>query len=659
MVMAEASNTQAPNKAGAFGFLGPETQLSRAIAAFDWSTTTLGPIENWAPEFRTTLGLMMGSDYPAALWWGPDLYLVHNELYQTVLLRERGASFGKTFSTIWPELDDVVRPQFEKVMSTGRGMNWENQRIDMIRGDRLAETYWNYSFTPVLGSAGQVIGIFNGAREVTDTMLEARVNAMLVDIDASALASVSVERMIATTARAVGEHLSVQRAGFAEFDHDLKRLIVHPWWTDGSLRDTAGVLDGGIFTSATSGLNAGQTLVAQNVFDDARFANTKSLDHFRQTGVSAIVIVPVHAGGVASGGLFVQSETPRAWSTLDIRIVEAATVRLWQSMKSARVETARRETEARYRLIFEQANDIIFTADIDQVITDCNMAGAQAMGLPHEAIIGRSIADFVSPDDFRQTTSMLRQKIDHGGNTRHEVTVIGRDGRKMLWENNSTLIIDHDASPIGLLSISRDVTERRAFDERRELLIHELNHRVKNTLALVQAIALQTFPSGSEETAKRDKFIQRLGTLASAHDLLTREQWEGVTLADIVRWTADTLDRGEYRFAAGGPELRLAPKAAVALTMALHELGTNALKYGALSVPEGRVDLIWQRVEDRLIIEWRERGGAHVTKPTHQGFGSRMIERVLASDLGGRVILDFAPMGLNCIIDAPTKGNLA
>jgi two-component sensor histidine kinase len=179
---------------------------------------------------------------------------------------------------------------------------------------------------------------------------------------------------------------------------------------------------------------------------------------------------------------------------------------------------------------------------------------------------------------------------------------------------------------------------------------------VKNTLALVQAIAHQSFGSGADTATAQDNFIARIRMLADAHDLLTREQWEGVTLAELVRAATAPLEAG--RVDLDGPALVVTPKAAVALAMALHELGTNAVKYGALSTPEGRIAISWATDGDRLRLDWRERGGPPVIISDRRGFGVRMIERALASDLGGRVKVDFDAGGVHCAIDAPRKGNV-
>jgi two-component sensor histidine kinase len=208
-------------------------------------------------------------------------------------------------------------------------------------------------------------------------------------------------------------------------------------------------------------------------------------------------------------------------------------------------------------------------------------------------------------------------------------------------------------------AIARDVAERSwaAVEQARAeqhqlLLINELNHRVKNTLASVQGIAFQTLRGEVSLTEARARFEARLMALSGAHNLLTEENWGGASLERVVRDSIEHLGGESSRFDVEGEPLRLAPRAALALAMALHELGTNAAKYGALSVESGRVSIGWTQDEDRLRLLWQESGGPPVERPSRRGFGSRLIERGLAADLGGTAALRFDPEGLRCDIEA-------
>ncbi|HEX8570984.1 MAG TPA: PAS domain-containing protein [Caulobacteraceae bacterium] len=203
-----------------------------------------------------------------------------------------------------------------------------------------------------------------------------------------------------------------------------------------------------------------------------------------------------------------------------------------------------------------------------------------------------------------------------------------------------------------------DVTDQRQAEQRRRLLTDELNHRVKNTLAIVQALSVQTFREDTSSAEARARFESRLGALSTAHDLLTEENWEGASLQQVVQSALSgpfAPERAD-RLVIEGPDHRLTPKTAVSLAMALHELGANASKHGAWSGPEGRVRVGWTLafVPDgrRIELRWEESGGPEVRPPSRRGFGSRLVGRGLAAELGGEVALDYAPAGVVCTISA-------
>ena len=201
------------------------------------------------------------------------------------------------------------------------------------------------------------------------------------------------------------------------------------------------------------------------------------------------------------------------------------------------------------------------------------------------------------------------------------------------------------------------VIERKRTEEHQRLLVNELNHRVKNTLALVQSLAAQTFKDGTADASARKAFDSRLAALAGAHDVLTDQHWEGASLHQVIEKTGLGCGADPQRVRVEGADISFPPKTAVSLAMALHELCTNAVKYGALSNASGSVaiscNVINSGTVPRLLISWREEGGPPVSVPERRGFGSRMIERALASELGGSAKLEFLPNGLLCTIEAP------
>jgi len=199
-------------------------------------------------------------------------------------------------------------------------------------------------------------------------------------------------------------------------------------------------------------------------------------------------------------------------------------------------------------------------------------------------------------------------------------------------------------------------TERKRVEERLRLMVNELNHRAKNTLATVQAIALQTMRGA--DPAKRRTLEGRLLAIASVYDILTHENWEGAELDDVVNRALATYGETELgRFQVSGPKLRLCHRAAQAIAMGTHELATNALKHGALSAGSGQVVIRWQVTNDvvqLLRLSWTERGGPTVAPSARSGFGTRLIERGLAQDLCGTVRISFDdPEGVTCLVEAP------
>jgi len=213
---------------------------------------------------------------------------------------------------------------------------------------------------------------------------------------------------------------------------------------------------------------------------------------------------------------------------------------------------------------------------------------------------------------------------------------------------------DGDGRITGIFVQGHEVTANVQATQRQKLMIDELNHRVKNTLATVQSIAMQTARSHEDPRTFAESFQSRLMALSHTHDLLTRSHWEGADLAEILRHETEAHD--PLRLVANGPPVALGPAAALSLGMIFHELATNAAKYGALSNPDGRVFVDWSvadQTDRRLTIEWRELDGPPVAAPTRRGFGSRLIERNVRHDLGGEARLDYAPAGFHAELSLP------
>ena len=636
-------------------FLAGGGETAELIRAHDWASSPLGEIRSWPQSLRSALSICLRSATPSAIFWGPDHLFLYNDAWAAMLEERHPWALGQraeeVLADVWPTLGE----QFRSVLEQARPVNRVDTLLVRNLGGATFDSYWTYSMLPVASEDGTIGGILAQARNTTERVLRGRRDALMLRL-ADRLRLISdQDELLATAVDLVGKEMGAGRVGYAEANEEKGLISILRCAVRDGMRDVSGDFPIPKFGDRINDdLHAGRVIRIEDKASDPRLRDPDVRWRYDAMGVEAALVVPVVSGTRCQAMLFAHHFEPKSWSDHEELLLRQATEQIWRELSRARAETALRSSEERYRQIFEQAHDLILTADLDQIITDVNPALAAAMEAPRDKIVGHSIRDFVSEQGFEQTTRMLREKIEHGGTTRHGLDVTARSGRTMHWEVNSTLTRDKEGKPIGLHAIARDVTERRQADERQRLLVHELNHRVKNTLALVQGLALQSFKDGRDPAEARAAFQDRLAALASAHDLLTRENWEGATLAQLAEQAVGHHNASEQRISIEGPELMLSPKAAVSLVMALHELGTNAAKYGALSAPAGRVAIGWEVADgERLRLEWRERGGPAVTAPAERGFGFRMIERALASDLAGSARIVFEPEGLVCGIDAP------
>jgi PAS domain S-box-containing protein len=263
----------------------------------------------------------------------------------------------------------------------------------------------------------------------------------------------------------------------------------------------------------------------------------------------------------------------------------------------------------------------------------------------------------IVPDDVERVRAEVETTLRGPGRLDTQYRIRLPDGSIRHIASLSQLYRDAQGQPEREVGVFEDITEQKQWEEHQMLLINELNHRVKNTLATVQSIAAQTLRNTETAAEAKSAIEGRLLALSRTHDVLTRENWEGADLYEIVEQAvAPYSSPGENRLHLSGPKVRLSPRMALPLAMALQELVTNAVKYGALSNATGQITITWN-VEhgepSTLELRWAESGGPVVRIPTRKGFGSRLIERSLAQDLGGQVHINFAPTGVICTVNAP------
>lgn len=345
----------------------------------------------------------------------------------------------------------------------------------------------------------------------------------------------------------------------------------------------------------------------------------------------------------------------------DKKLAEGALVAAQDQLKARVAELA--QEKARLERLMISAPNLIFINDLKrgrnayinpQVFESLGYGPAELTGRPLKALGG-----LIHPEDRRRVAEFQAQirRVADGEVREIEYRMRHADGTyRWFLFRETPFQRDETGEVTQLLGTALDIGARKQADERQQMLIRELHHRVKNILATVQAIASATGRSSRSFEAFRDDFAERLVSLGRTHSLLTREAWAGAGLRDILESElAPYLDAADGRVVIEGPSLVIPRDMTVPVGMAIHELTTNAVKYGALSVPEGRVDVTIESdgavPEPRMTLVWRESGGPPVAPPQRKGFGTLLLNRLLASQLGGEVAIDYRPEGVVARMD--------
>lgn len=378
-------------------------------------------------------------------------------------------------------------------------------------------------------------------------------------------------------------------------------------------------------------------------------------------------------GGVAALAGLAAARFALGWSWMDVATLGLASLagilgigmvlrRLAHAHRLA-IEAADRAaalqaSEARFRSLLEGAPDAIVISNAEGRIVLMNAEAEKLFGYPREALVGGPL-DALMPERFRNRHAghvcaylarPTTRRMGDGAN----MFGLRRDGSEFPIETNLSLLSDHGEGLV--TSVIRDLTQRREIQEREALLIRELNHRVKNTLASVQSIVTQTLRSAPTPEAFSAAVHTRIMALSKSHDVLTRNDWAGATVGEIVAEQLKPYDRDGAPFSLDGPPVLLRPNRAVTLGMAVGELATNAAKFGALSAG-GSVTVAWSVAQGpvcpALRLVWSESGGPPAAEPAHEGFGTRLVKRSLAAGLHGSAELTFAPQGLTAVLQFP------
>jgi PAS domain S-box-containing protein len=400
---------------------------------------------------------------------------------------------------------------------------------------------------------------------------------------------------------------------------------------------------------------AGEAVVA----DKQRIGRDPKGATMRRLGATAYACYPLKASdGRLLGTFSVASRTREAFTDDEVASLGTITNFLAQAWERLEAEQDLRVSEERLRLSQEAAGLGHWDFDFASGTLVWSDQTRKMLGVePGAPASWALLLSLVHAEDRRWFEEYLARSARPGSDQgcHHEFRIVMQSGGVRWLEDQSRMETNAAGMPVRAVGIIRDITERKNAEETQQVMVDELNHRVKNTLATVRALSTQTFRTAPSPEAFCEAFEGRLLALSHTHNLLNRSCWTGAGLRDILKQELAPYAGADGRsFTLDGDDLELGPVTAVTLGMAFHELATNAVKHGALSVAGGKVLVAWRMSRPgRLHVEWREMGGPPVSPPRRRGFGSRLIEQALASDLDGDARLYFPTEGVRCCMDIP------
>jgi PAS domain S-box-containing protein len=588
-------------------------EVGTLIRGYDWASTPIGSIFGWPQSLKTTVGLMLRSPVPMVLLWGEQGVMIYNDPYSVFAAGRHPQLLGSNVLEGWPEVADF-NAHVMKVGMAGGTLSFRDQELTLYRKGVPEQVWMNLDYSPVINESGLPGGVLAIVVETTDR----------VKTEAALRES---ETRLRGVLDGMGESLALLDRDFRIIDMNAEALRLES--------------------------RPREAVIGKTHWEAHPDADPALGEMFRRAMATKTLVSMKHR--------YVWPHGRVSWMSMRAYPVgEGLAVFYGDITEQVEAEERLRESEERLRLMADAVPQIVWATDADGKVEFFNRQWFIYTGTIRTPSSAAQVAtDFLHLDDQAATTEAFQEAQRTGGVFEVEHRIRSKEGCYRWFLVRAEPYRDpRTGNIVRWFGVSIDIHDRRVAEEHQRLLVNELNHRVKNTLATVQSIASQTLRNAENTEQVKEALEARLFALSRAHDVLTRENWEGADLYDIVEQAvAPYSSRSEDRLHLAGSRVRVPPRIALALAMALQELATNAVKYGALSNETGQIRIAW-RVEpagsrSRLHLQWEEKGGPPVRTPLRRGFGSRLIERSLSQDLGGSARIEFPATGLVCTVDAP------
>lgn len=589
-------------------------EMKKRIREFDWGRTSVGPIDQWPPCLNCAVEIITASPVPMVLLWGADGVMIYNDGYASFAGTRHPGLLGMRVEEGWPEATDFNQRVMSSVLA-GESLSFRDKHFSLNRRGSLEDVWVNLDYSPVRDEHGKILGVL----------------AIVVD----------------TTPWVFAER--AQRESESRFRTLADNIAAFAWMADAN---------GNIFW-----YNKRWFDYTGLPFEDAKQWGWPARQHPDHVDRTMERINRCLTTGEVWEDTFPLKGRDGVYRwflsrAMPIRDDAGNVIRWFGTNTDITEHLEEAEKNAQLATIVATSADAIISMSSDGIIQSWNPGAEQLFGYSAEEVIGTS-EKLLFPEGAEAEFDEKYRHLRHGEHVLRDTVRRRKDGSLLDVAINVAPMRRSDGRIFGFSAVFRDITERKRVEKHLRMVMRELSHRTKNLLAVIVAMVRQTARTSSDVEVLQSQLIQRLQSLSASHDLLVAEDWTGASLEELIRavlqpFTGNSADALECK----GLPVFINATAAQNLGLALHELATNAAKYGALSTSAGRVHVSWGfELDDagvrRLVLHWDERNGPRVSPPTVKGFGHVVIERVVGQALSAKVNYQFNPEGVRWSITMP------
>ena len=597
--------------------MSPDVRNMHArIQSFDWSATDLGPIEDWPQHLLSAVDIITASPVPMTLLWGPNGILIYNDGYAALAGNRHPGLLGQPVATAWPEAAEFNADVLRTVLA-GEALSFKDKHFVLNRRDGPDEVWMNLDYSPVRDASGTPVGVLAIVVETSQWVFAERAH----------------------------------RESEARF-HTLADNIAQLAW----MADETGYL---FWYNKRWFDYTGTTLDEMKGWGWRKVHHPDHVDR-----VVAKVSRCFETGEVWEDTFPLRGRDGNyRWflsRAMPIRGQNGKVLRWFGTNTDITEHMLEAERNAQLATIVGTSPDAIISLGQDGTVLSWNPGAEQMFGYTADEIVGTSERVLFTEDADEEFEEKYRH-LRHGEHVSRDAVRRRKDGTLIDVAINAAPMRTPEGRIVGFSAVLRDISERKRTEKHLRVVMRELSHRTKNLLAVIMAMVRQTARTSTDVDVLQSELIQRLQSLSASHDLLVAEDWVGASVRQLVQAVLQPfIGNGSKALDSEGPEVLVNATAAQNLGLALHELATNAAKYGALSTPGGQVRVRWNFLEGddgrmRLHFAWQETGGPAVAAPTIQGFGRVVIERVAAQALNAVVSYEFDEDGVRWSINIPPE----